>query len=298
MNILDRSIQALDRFQQKHPFFSLPLAVVKRYGENDASYQAALITYYGFLSLFPMLLVFTSLVSMIARNNPALETRIMESVNSYFPVIGDQLARNIHASSKSGFALVIGLLLTFYGARGGIDAFRNALNHLWHIPKNKRVGFPASVAISALSMVIAGLGLTAAAALSGIASGLGQSVVFKLLAALTAVIILVPAFYWLFKLNLPGTVRKRNLQAMALYCAIGIVAIQSLGGYLVTRQLKTLSPLYGTFALVLGLLFWIYLQATVVLYIIQARIVHSRKLWPRSLSGKILTTADRQLADQ
>ncbi len=297
MKIIDSTILAIDRFQQKHPILGLPIGVIKRYGENDAGHQAALITYYGFLSLFPLLLVFTSIAGLASGGSRTIQGTIMDSINSYFPVIGEQLARNIQASNKSGIALVIGLVVTFYGARGGVDAFRTALNHLWHIPKKKRVGFPLSILVSAGSLVIGGIGLTSAAILSGAASGLGQSMLFKVLAAGAALLILVPTFYWLFKLNLNTTVAKRNLQVMALYCSIGIVVMQALGSYLVTRQLRTLSPLYGTFALVLGLLFWIYLQATVVLYIVQVRIIRSRKLWPRSISGKLLTTADKQLLD-
>lgn len=298
MKILDQIIAAVDGFQQRHSVLGLPIGIVKRFSENNGSHQAALMTYYGFLSLFPLLLVFTSIAGLAAGGNRRIEGKIMEGINSYFPVIGDQLARNIQASTKSGVALVVGLLLTFYGARGGIDAFRGALNHLWHIPKKKRIGFPWSILVSAGSLIIGGIGLTSAAVLSGAASGLGQSVAFKVLAALAGFLILSPTFYWLFKLNLGSNIAKRNLQLMALFCSIAILAVQSLGSYLITRQLKTLSPLYGTFALVLGLLFWIYLQAMVVLYIVQIRIVRSRKLWPRSISGKLPTKADKVLEEQ
>ena len=68
-----------------------------------------------------------------------------------------------------------------------------------------------------------------------------------------------------------------------------------MGGYLVANQLKTLSPLYGTFAIVLGLLFWIYVQALIVLYAVEVSIIIKDKLWPRSLTGKITTEADRSV---
>ena len=295
MQIINRAVQAIDQFQQRHPFLGLPLGIFKRFNENNANHQAALMTYYGFLSLFPLLLVLTSVVDLVSQGNQTFQTKVMDGVNSYFPVIGEQLSRNIATSTKSGAALVVGLLVTFYGARGGADAFRGALQHMWHIPKKQRPGFPKSVLISAATIIVGGIGLVSAAVLSASASGLGRSIVYKIIATTGAFAILTPTFYTLYRLNLPRNVGKKNIAQMAMYCSIAVLVVQGIGSYLVTRQLRTLSPLYGTFALVLGILFWLYLQATVVLYLIQIRIVRSRKLWPRSINGKLLTDADRQL---
>ncbi len=294
MNIIDRSIKNLDVFQQKHPVIGFPYAVIKKVGEDDAGYQAALITYYGFLSLFPLLLVATSLVGILSLGNASVEAKVMHSVGTYFPVVGDQLSRNIQASSKSGLALVVGLVLAFYGARGGADAFRNALNHLWHVPKKRRTDFPKSLIKSLGMTLFGGLGLMIAAVLSASASGLGRSVVFKILSTIVSFVILVPTFYFLYWISLPRNyVPKVHLIRGAVASGIGIVITQALGSYLVTSQLKTLSPLYGTFAIVLGLLFWIYLQSLIVMYAVAFSIVVKQNAWPRSLSGKVLTAADR-----
>jgi len=52
-----RLVQALDDFQQRRRWLAFPVAVVKKYGEDQAGQKAALLAYYGFLSLFPLLLV-------------------------------------------------------------------------------------------------------------------------------------------------------------------------------------------------------------------------------------------------
>ncbi len=253
------------------------------------------MTYYSFLSLFPLLLVFTSITDIVSQGNQSFQQTVMNAVNSYFPVIGEQLARNIAVSTKSGAALIVGLVFTFYGARGGADAFRGALQHMWHIPKKLRPGFPKTILVSAATIIFGGIGLVSAAVLSASASGLGRSFVYKILATAGALAILIPTFYILYRLNLPRNIGKKNIAQMAAYCSVSVLVAQGIGSYLITRQLKTLSPLYGTFALVLGILFWLYLQSTVVLYIIQIRIVRSRNLWPRSISGKLPTAVDRQL---
>ena len=296
MNILDRTLLKVDVIQQKHPVIGFPFALIKKVGEDDGGFQAALITYYGFLSLFPLLLVATSVVGILSQGNSSLETQVMDSVGKYFPVIGDQLSGNIQASNKSGVALVIGLILAFYGARGGADAFRSALNHVWHVPRKRRTGFPKSLIKSLAMTCLGGFGLLLAAILSATATGLGKSIVFKALAAVASFVILVPTFYFLYWISLPRNfVPKKYHLRSAIASGIGIVGVQALGGYLVTNQLKTLSPLYGTFAIVLGLLFWIYLQALIMIYAVELSTVVSKNMWPRSLTGKLLTKADKSV---
>jgi YihY family inner membrane protein len=294
MKQLDNLLGHIDQFQQKHTFLSLPIAVIRRFGEDNAGHQAALITYYGFLSLFPLLLVAASIVGLLASGDHQLQNSITHGLNTYIPVIGDQLTRNIQASTKSGLALVVGLILTFYGARGGADAFYNAMTHVWRIKKTDKPGFPKSFIISVYMTLVGSLGLGTAAAMSAYAGGLGRSFVFKILSMLTGLIVLTPMFYYLLRVSIPRQYASvKDLRLMALLASIGIVVVQGMGSYLVVNQLHTLSPLYGTFALVLGLLFWIYLQATIVMYVVEFVIVRKQCLYPRSLSGKLQTAADK-----
>ncbi|MCA9329845.1 YihY/virulence factor BrkB family protein [Candidatus Saccharibacteria bacterium] len=294
MNIIQKQVNNLDLFQQKHPVIGVPIAIIKKVSDDDAGHQAALITYYGFLSLFPLLLVAASVISILSSGNSKIQQEVMQSIGSYIPVIGEQLSRNINTSSKSGVALVVGLLITFYGTRGGANAFRNAINHMWHVPKKQRIGFPHNIIVSMSMTLIGGIGLACAAILSAYTASLGRSAMFTALSTLVSLAILVPTFYFLYWISLPNNyTTNHNLIRSAITSGASVVILQSIGGYLITNQLTTLSPLYGTFAIVLGLLFWIYLQSIAVLYTVSFTIVTSNKLWPRSLSGNHLTKADK-----
>src|ERR1700755_3035289 len=94
-NPLERVAAVLDAFQQKHPALAFPYAVIKKYGDDEAGSQAALITYYGFLALFPLILVATSIVDIIARHNHALHSRLLADINTYFPIVGNQLQTQV-----------------------------------------------------------------------------------------------------------------------------------------------------------------------------------------------------------
>src|SRR6195952_475464 len=142
MNIIDKQITKLDKFQRRHRYLAFSYAVIKKYGDDEAGYQAALLTYYGFLSLFPLLLVLTTVVALVAKDDLHLQKTIVDGVTNYIPVLGDQLTGHIQTIHKNGVALLIGLVLTVYGARGVAMAFRHGLDHVWHVPRYKRDGFP------------------------------------------------------------------------------------------------------------------------------------------------------------
>lgn len=156
MNPIPKLVNKFDSFQRKHGFFGFPYAVIKKYGDDEAGYQAALLTYYGFLSLFPLLLVLTTVLGLIAGSHEHLKQTIIDATTRYFPSFGSQLSEHLGSLHKSGGALVAGLLFTLYGARGIADAFRHGVNHIWPVPKVKRSSFPVSVARSLAIVVVGG----------------------------------------------------------------------------------------------------------------------------------------------
>jgi membrane protein len=293
MSVIDKLIEKIDNFQQRYRFPGFVYAVIKKYGDDHAGYQAALLTYYGFLSIFPLLLVLTTIAGMVASRNPELQANIIESMTDYFPVLGSQLSETIGSLHKGGLALVIGLLFTLYGARGVADAFQHGIHHIWHIPYEKRPGFPQSTVKSIILVIIGGLGMLAASVSSSVAAAAGHGPLFYILSALVNLLVLFWVFVLILNLCLPKHVPLAELRSGAITAAIGLVVLQSLGGYILTQQLKNLDALYSNFAIPLGLLFWIYLQAQVLYYAIEIANVRSRNLWPRSLSGKTLTAADK-----
>ena len=66
---------------------------IYKFGDDQGNYLAALMTYYGFLSLFPLLLMASSILGFVLQDNPELQEKILDTALSQFPVIGDQLAR-------------------------------------------------------------------------------------------------------------------------------------------------------------------------------------------------------------
>lgn len=295
---MQKVIQKLDDFQRRYRLPAFIYAVVKKYGEDEAARQAALLTYYAFLSLFPLLLVLTTLTEYLSTSHPQLQADIVKGATNYFPVLGSQLAAHVHSLHKSGLALIAGVLFTLYGAHGVADAFQNGVQHLWKIPPAKRDGFPASTLKSFGIILIAGVGFVVVSASVALVAAAGHGWVFRLLSLVINLIIWSGLFILLLNISLPRHVPFKETRAAALTAAVGLVLLQVLGGYLLSRELKRLDALYSYFALALGLLFWIYLQVQVLFYALEIAAVRSHKLWPRSLSGRQLTKADQRAAAQ
>src|SRR5690349_13540864 len=101
---------------------AFPYAVIKKFGDDQAGYLAALIAYYGFFSLFPLLLVFVSILGFVLHGNPSLQDQILNSALRNFPVIGPEITRNIHSVRGSGATLIIGALGTLWAGLGVTQA--------------------------------------------------------------------------------------------------------------------------------------------------------------------------------
>ncbi|HUY46708.1 MAG TPA: YihY/virulence factor BrkB family protein [Streptosporangiaceae bacterium] len=298
MNAVQRFVGRVDRLQQGRPWLAFPVAVWKKFGDDQAGNLAALIAYYAFASLFPLLLVLVTVLDIVLAHDPALRDSVLNSAFGQFPVIGDQLKKNVHSLNQTGFALVIGLVLTFLGARGVAGAAQNALNTVWGVPFSRRPGFPWSMLRDLALILVVGIGLLATTLLSGLA-GAGSARILPgagaQAGAVVVSLLLNVGVIWLgFRLATAREVGTRDMLPGAVLAAIVWQSLQLLGGYLVAHNLAKSSSLYGVFGIVLGLLAWLYLQAQFTLYAVEANVVGVRRLWPRSLAPPPLTQQDRR----
>jgi membrane protein len=233
----------------------------------------------------------------VLKSHPALRRSLLNSALAQYPVIGPQLAHNIGPLHQTGLALVVGLLGTFIGARSVASAMQTALNSVWEIPMVRRPGFPWSWLRSFGLILVIGLGLIGTTILSGIASGAGR-VLTGFGASLAALVVSLAAnigLFWLaFRLGTASEVGWRRLRLGAVIGAVIWQVLQAVGGYFVAHQLAHASTTYGTFAVVLGLIAWLYLVAELTLYAVEINVVTAYRLWPRSIAPPPYTEQDRR----
>jgi membrane protein len=292
MNMLKRAIHAADVLQQRHAWLAVPVAVWKKFGDDQAGNLAALIAYYSFVAIFPLLLVLVTVLNIVLKNDPGLQHRLLSSALGHYPVIGQQLGQ-ISPLTQTGLPLVVGLLGTFFGARGVATTIQNALNTVWEVPFARRPGFLWSLLRSFGLMVVIGLGLIGTTILSGAAGrlfGPGATV-----AAVAVALVLNIGVFWLsFRLGTAKEIGWRQLRLGAVIAGVIWQILQYVGTYFVSHQLAHASPVYGTFAVVIGLLAWLYLEAELTLYAVEINVVLAYRLWPRSVAPPPYTEQDRK----
>jgi len=297
MNAVQRAVTAADELQQRHAWLAVPVAVFKKFGDDQAGNLAALIAYYTFVAIFPLLLALVTILDIVLKNNPGLRQKVLNAALRQYPVVGPQLEHSIGHLHQTGLALVIGLLGTLFGARGVASALQNALNSAWEIPFSRRPGFPWSWLRSFAMIAVIGLGFIVTTGLSTLAGGAGRVLPGAGAHVLAIAVSLALNFglFWVgFRLGTAREITWRQLRPGALISAIVWQVLLTFGGYFVSHQLAHASPLYGTFALVLGLIAWLYLQAELTLYAVEINVVRAYRLWPRSIAPPPYTEQDRR----
>jgi YihY family inner membrane protein len=291
---IERLLRAVDRLQQRHSVLGVPFAVVKKYGDDLGGRHAALLAYYAFMSLFPLLLVFVTLLGYALANDPQLQQELIDTLARQFPVLGTQIEDNVRTIQGSGLALAVGVLGTLWGGLGITQSAQDAMNDLWNIPRRQRPNFWWRLArgLVALLLVVAEVLAATLLAQRGVV-GPGLLGRVGLLAGSFLLNLLLLAV--LFQVLTGRRQRWRWLLPGAAVGALGWSVLQSVGVTIISRQLEQANLVYGVFAVVIVLLGWLYLSCQLVLYAAEINVVLARRLWPRSLLQPPLTEPDRQV---
>lgn len=285
------NLRTVDAFQKRHPGLAFPFAVVKKFGDDQAGNLAAVIAYYGFFSLFPLLLVLVTVLGMILRNNPDLQTRILDSALANFPVIGTEISRNVHALGGSGLTLALGIALTLWSGLGVIKATQAAMNTVWNVPFEHRPNFLKSTLRALIMLGVLGV-LTLTSAVAGSVGGGSDQRWLVVLGLAVSLVMNLSLFLLAFRILTSESLTWGDVLPGAAVGSVAWTSLQALGGYYVSRELQAASDVYGTFAVVIGLLAWIFIGAQVTLFAAEINVVRKRHLWPRSLVQPPFTDAD------
>jgi membrane protein len=292
--------ERLDRFQRKHPWAGFPLAVVYKYFDDFGAYLAALLTYYGFVSLFPLLLLVSTVLGFVLAGDQRLQHEVLASALRQFPVIGGDLAQPKRLGGGP-VGLVVGILGSLYGGLGVAQAFQYAANTAWGVPRNNRPNPIQARGRSLLLLGITGvavLGTTALSIVSGGGAGaLGTAGRYLALAASVAVNIAVSIFA--FRFAPARRLSVRDVVPGAIAAAVIWQLLQSFGVIYVRHVVEHASATNAVFALVLGLLAFLYITAMAVLLSVEINVVRVNRIYPRSLltpftDNVTLTTGDRR----
>lgn len=292
-------VDRVDAFQQRHRVVGMPLSVVYKYVDDGGSQLAAQITYYAFVSLFPLLLLASTVLSFVLVGQPDLQQRVLDSALTQLPVVGDDLERP--ATIGGGVTgIVVGLLGALYGAMGVGMAVQNAANTAWTVPRNSRANPVLSRGRSLVLLGVIGadvLGTSVLAGVVGAATFIGPLSSVALVAGTLA--IHAATFAFVFRYATSRELTWRQVRPGALTAAVAWLGLQYVGVAYVGRTVSDSSATNGVFAVVLGLLAFLYLTSVLVLLCMDLNVVLVDDLHPRTLltpftDHVVLTEADKR----
>jgi YihY family inner membrane protein len=291
---LERWKSQLDAAQQRRPLPAFVVGVVKKFGDDRAGDLAAVVTYYAFLSIFPLLLLFVTVTGFVLHDDPGLRRDLVDSAIADFPVVGVQLRRNIGALDGNAFALLIGSVGLLWGSLGVAHAMQHAMAEIWDVPMHARPGLLPRLVRALLVLAILGTSVLAATLASAMVASTSGSP-FVAIASFALTLVLNVALYAAsFRVLTPRQIAWPLLWPGAIVGGASWTVLQLVGTWLVARHLREASELYGFFGIVLGLLFFLFLAARLSLYAAEVNVVRARRLYPRSLVSSTLTDADRR----
>ena len=261
--------------RQRRPFLDHVIRMYGRYQADGGDRLAAAVTFYWFLSLFPILLLAISILGYVYGD--AAPRHVTDGLRGYLPAqlvktIGDTL---VSAKGKAGVLGIVGLLLS---GLGWVDGLREAIRTIWHqnvkagnIVTRKLVDIVVLVGLLATigaSVVITGATTAATDWVIGLV-GLSQTTAATVLTQLLAYVLSAVAdtllFLYLFtRLPKVSSPVKKVLRA-AFFGAVGFEVLKFAGAYYVARSTSKGEATYGAFAVVVGLLLFLNLVSRLIL---------------------------------
>ncbi|MCA1712384.1 MAG: YihY/virulence factor BrkB family protein, partial [Actinobacteria bacterium] len=276
MSVITKAKSGFVEARKKRPFLDHLLRMYGRYQADGGDRLAAGVTFYWFLSLFPILLLAISILGFVYGD--AAASKVSSGLEGYLPA---QLVETIgmtleDAKGKAGVFGLLGLLLS---GLGWIDGLREAIRSIWHqnikagnLVTRKLVDIIVLVglfATIAASIVISG---ATTAATSGVLHLIGfdktstvAELVTQALAYLLAGVADTVLFLYMFtRLPKLKTPILKVLKA-AVFGAVGFEILKFVGAFYVARTTSKGEATYGAFAVVVGLLLFLNLVSRLIL---------------------------------
>jgi membrane protein len=282
-------IRAFDRLQRRVPPLAILIAMLKNFSDQGAGNGAALIAYWAFFSIFPLLLLFASILGLVLHGDPEARRSIEHSVLQQFPIIG----KGQTPVRFTGTAFGVGIAGTLLAGLGVTVAAQNAFNRVYALPHREQPNFFISRWRGLKLLAIVGVLQIVSTLASGlVGGGLGGGLLSVAGIALSLALDLL-LFFIVFRVLIPDEVATSELWPGILLAAAGWEVLQAVGGVYIGHVVRGASNTYGTFATVIGVLTWLYLGARVVMYAAEINVTLTRGLWPRSIMDPP-TPADRK----
>jgi YihY family inner membrane protein len=293
-----RRLERFDRWQQERRWTALPMAVAKKYGEDQSTNLASMVAFWAFFSIFPLLLVFVTVLAYVLPN-AATKANVLKDVASFFPLLHPSTIKTL---SGTWWTLLVGLVTTLWSGLGVVKTLETAFNSVWEVPMSERPKFLETIRRALLVLATIGLGLVVSTIISGYVTGTATGWHLgwfgRLAGYVLAIVLDIGLFVAAFRMLTDRDVSTRDVLPGGILSGGVFWLLQQLSSFIISRHLHSAQSTYGSFATVITMLWWFYLQGQLTMLGAQLNVVLKKGLWPRSLIGGPDTRADHRVYQQ
>lgn len=261
-----------DATRARFGWFDHLVRAFTRFNEQNGNSLAGSVTYFGFLSFFPLLAVAFAILVYVVVVYPDARAEVSDALTATFPGLIGSGPGKIDLSKTAGAGIgagIVGLAGLIYSGTGWVDALRDALRAMWLQPVHKAPNIVSKKLWDLVVLVAFGVALVASVSFSSLATSMtrvvlvavgldrvpGMGVGLRVLAVVVAIVFDAVVFAVLFGV-LPGVrTPLKVLVAGSLVAATGFEILKLVGTFLIGNT--TSNPVYGAFAIMVGLLVWI-----------------------------------------
>ena len=269
----------VDVVRARRPLIDHVVRTVEHYGATKGNMQAGAVTYFGFLSFFPILAIAFAAVGYVARIYPDAQQDLIHALDQVLPgMVGEDPGQVSLSAIEDAAATAagLGLVVLLYAGLGWLSAMRDSLLTVFEKPADERPNLVMGKMRDLMTLVLIGVVLLLSVALSGLVTrfstdildwlGLGKglgplldgtSIVVGLLAGMVL-------FFTVFALLADPDLPRRSLWSGALLGAIGFELLKGASTFLLASTSR--SPSFQAFGIALVLLVWINYFSRIVMY--------------------------------
>lgn len=287
-------LKRIDSIQKRSKPSAVAFATVKKFSEDKTTNLAAMIAFWAFFSIFPLLMVLVTVLGWVL---PAAEkNHVLAHVADMFPLLDPS---SIKGLAGSWWPLAVGLATSLWSGIGVVRTAQTAFSSVWEVPYHRRPRMKAQLLLSIEVLATIGVGLLISTLISGFVTsaspGVSLGIAGRVGGYVVAIVLDIGLFLAAFKMLTFGDVSAREVLPGALLSGIVFFVLQELSAFIISRHLHSAQSTYGRFATVITILWWFYLQSIVTLLGAQLNVVLKHRLYPRSVVDAPQTDADRRV---
>ena len=252
--------------RQRYATADVVVETLDGFRRHQSGRNAAVLAYWGFLSVFPLLLAATTILGFVLEGDEQLREDIVDSALSQIPVVGSTIAENAGALEGNTVALVIGLVTALWASMRAFLGIQAAFDDVWEIDVDHRASAAVKRLRALIGLLAIGLSQIGTVVLSAVAGAADIPAISKVLIVIGALAINVAIVATMYRYLTSAGVTWTTVWPGALFAGALFTLLQLIGTVVVSQMIADAGEIYGTFASMLALMSWFSLHALVSLY--------------------------------